>query len=427
MYPVPFPLEPSLWAATACEAPETGVLEGSEQADVIVIGGGFAGLSTALHLARKGVKVVLLEARQIGFGASGRNGGQVIPGLKYDPKDLVKMFGQERGSRLISFAGRTADTVFDLIRSHQMNVPHVRSGWVQGAHNQAAYELAQSRSRQWGDLGAPARMLDKAQVQEMLGTESYLGGWIDERAGAVQPLSYARELARVAIELGVKIFTDSPVTKLQINGLRWTASTASTGSVTADKVVLCTNGYSQGLWPNLQHTVIDAISYLIATKPLPDNLRSKVIPGGQVCSDARNLLFYFRLDHDGRFVLGGRGPFREPKGPEDWSHIERMVSKMFPQISGLPIDHRWCGRVAVTQDFLPHIHEPKPGLLIDIGCMGRGVGLQSTMGQAMADYLLTGNRDVLPFESTDIKPLPFYGLRQIYVNALMAWYRLRDI
>ena len=427
MYPVPFPLEPSLWAATACEAPATGSLKGAIETDVIVIGGGFAGLSTALHLAQKGVKVVLLEARQIGFGASGRNGGQVIPGLKYDPEDLIKMFGQERGSRLISFGGRTADTVFGLIDKHQMNVPHVRKGWVQGAHNPATYALAEARSRQWHDLGAPVRLLSGSQVHEMLGTESYVGGWIDERAGAVQPLSYARELARVAIESGVKIFTESTVSELQPTATRWTARTAEGGVVTAEKVVICTNGYSQGLWPNLQNTVIDAISYLVATAPLPAPLRNKILTQGQVCSDARNLLFYFRLDHAGRFVLGGRGPFREPKGPQDWSHIERMVVNLFPDMAGIPIEHRWCGRVAVTQDFLPHIHEPQPGLLIDIGCMGRGVGLQSTLGQVIAQYVATGDRDALPFESTDLKPLPFYGLRRLYVNAMMAWYRLKDI
>lgn len=427
MYPIPFPLQPSLWAKTACPPPATTSLKDDIRTEVLVIGGGFAGLSTALHLAQQGKRVVLLEAREIGFGASGRNGGQVIPGLKYDPEDLMSMFGNQRGKRVVEFAGKTADTVFDLIKQFNMNVPHARSGWVQGAHNQEALTLAQKRSGQWSALGAPTSMLTKDEVANMLGTDIYVGGWIDRRAGAVQPLSYARELARVAIQLGAHLFTDSAVTQLRQQSSVWQATTSNGGLVTADKVVICTNGYSQGLWPNLQSTVIDAISYLVATPPLPDALRKNIAPNGEVCSDARNLLIYFRQDHEGRFVLGGRGPFREPKGPEDWAHIERVTKKMFPALADLPIEHRWCGRVAVTRDFLPHIHEPQPGLLIDIGCMGRGVGLQSSIGKAIAQYISTGNRESLPFDSTDIKPLPFYSLRRFYVNALMTWYRFKDL
>jgi len=130
MYPVPFPLSPSLWAATGAPAPASEPMEGQQHCDVVVIGGGYAGLSTAMHLAQRGIGVALLEAREIGFGASGRNGGQVIPGLKYDPDDLIKMYGAERGARLIDFAGKTADSVFDLIAKYQMDVPHVRGGWI---------------------------------------------------------------------------------------------------------------------------------------------------------------------------------------------------------------------------------------------------------------------------------------------------------
>ncbi len=143
MSQTPFPLAPSLWAATAAPPPDTQPLAQSAQADVLVVGGGYAGLSTALHLAEQGVRVALLEAREIGFGGSGRNGGQVIPGLKYDPDALVSLFGAERGERLVRFAGATVDAVFNLIERHAMDVPHVRRGWIQGAHNPAALKLAQ--------------------------------------------------------------------------------------------------------------------------------------------------------------------------------------------------------------------------------------------------------------------------------------------
>ena len=422
-----FPLQPSLWATTAVPAPPTVALTDNAQADVVVIGGGFCGLSTALHLAESGANVALLEAREIGFGASGRNGGQVIPGLKFDPEDLMAKFGAADGERIISFASQTADVVFELIAKHQLNVPHLRKGWVQGAHNTKTLKLAESRVRQWRDLGAPVRLLDQQQICDMLGTNIYLGGWIDERAGAVQPLSYARELARAAISLGAKVFTDSPVTALSKQSTGWQVKTASGAMITTDQVVICTNGYSEGLWPNLQKTVVDAVSYLVATEPLPDHLRSEIAAGGQVCSDARNLLVYFRQDHTGRFLIGGRGPYREPKGEKDWALLESIMLRMFPQLKGVPLDHRWCGRVAVTRDFLPHIHCPAPGMLIDIGCMGRGVGLQSSIGRAMARHITHPGTHALPFKPSAIEPLPMHALRGLYVNAMIAWYRLKDL
>jgi glycine/D-amino acid oxidase-like deaminating enzyme len=190
--------------------------------------------------------------------------------------------------------------------------------------------------------------------------------------------------------------------------------------------VIATNGYTGDLIPKLRQTVIRPNSFIVATEPLSDNLAGTILPEGQVTSDTRQLLLYFRKDHDNRLLMGGRGPFREPREAADWAHLERVVAKMFPQAKGLRFDYRWCGRVALTRDFLPHLHEPEPGLLVDIGCMGRGVGLQSAMGKAMAEYLTTGDKARLPFPVTPITPLPLHALNELYVSAIIAWYRLTD-
>src|SRR5215472_10258685 len=222
----PFPLEPALWAATAPPAPPTPPLDESTSADVCVIGGGYAGLSTALHLSERGAKVVLLEARQVGFGGSGRNGGQVIPGLKYDPDEIVAMFGEERGRRLVDFVGATADVVFNLIERHRMDVPRVRNGWIQGAHTPAAATLVARRAAQWQKRGAPVQVLAKAEADRLLGTEKYLGGWLDRRGGAIQPLAYARGLAKAALAAGVRIHAETAATKLARAGSRWLVTTS---------------------------------------------------------------------------------------------------------------------------------------------------------------------------------------------------------
>ncbi|GJD50324.1 Gamma-glutamylputrescine oxidoreductase [Methylobacterium crusticola] len=421
----PFPLGPSLWATTAPPAPPTEPLGASGRADAVVIGGGFCGLSTALHLAEAGLRPVLLEAREIGFGGSGRNGGQVIPGLKHDPDELVARLGPERGERLAAFAGGCADTVFDLIARHRMAVPHVRTGWIQGAHTPDGLRRAERRAAQWARRGAPVRLLDKPETDRLLGTGRYLGGWLDARGGAIQPLAYARGLARAALAAGARIHTGTPVTGLSRQGATWTVRTAGP-SLATERVVLCTNGYTGDLWPGLRRTVVAANSFQVATTPLSDNLRGSILPEGQVSSDTRKLLLYFRLDHTGRLLMGGRGPFREPRGPGDWAHLERIVGRMFPRLAGIGFDHRWCGRVAITRDYLPHLHEPEPGLIVDIGCQGRGVGLQSSLGRAIAAYVARGDADALPLPLSPIRPLPLHGLHRLYASALVAWYRLSD-
>lgn len=423
----PFPLAPSLWAATAPAAPATPPIAADATADVAVVGGGYSGLSTALHLAERGTSVVLLEAHEPGWGASGRNGGMVIPGLKYDPREIMEKFGPEAGERLVRFMAGTADLVFDLIARHGMDVPHRRGGWIQGAHAPAALDQVHQRAQDWERHGVKGiRVIDKAEADRLIGNERYHGGWIDPRAGAVQPLAYSRGLAAAAIKAGARVHGNSPVTGLVRDGARWRVTTRQGAAVTADRVVLATNGYTGDLVPKLRSTIIAPNSYLVATAPLSHNVARSILPEGHIISDTRNLLLYFRLDHENRLMMGGRGPFREPAGDGDWGHLERIIYKMYPQIEGTPIAHRWCGRVAITRDFLPHLHEPQPGLLVDIGCMGRGVALKTALGKSIADYLATGARTALPLAPVPVRPLPFHRFHRACLAAIVAWYRLID-
>jgi len=191
-------LPKSLWAATACAAPETPPLEGECTTDVAVVGGGFTGLSAALHLAEGGARTILLEAAEPGWGASGRNGGQVICGLKLDPDELIAKYGAERGERLVEFAGGAADLVFDLVSRHEIDCHAERSGWIQGVHATSKMPLAERRAEQWARRGARTEVVSRQRMAELTGTERYAGGWIDHRGGVLQPLSYARGLAAAA-------------------------------------------------------------------------------------------------------------------------------------------------------------------------------------------------------------------------------------
>lgn len=420
------PLKTSLWAATAAPAPNTHPLQSDCSVDVVVVGAGFAGLSTALHLAKTGKTVQVLEAGHLGQGASGRSGGQVIPGIKYDPDDMIRMFGAEAGQQAIRNFGSTADKVFELVKDYDIECEATRSGWVQPAHSKKGLTIAFDRCRQWKEAGADVAPLSRSEVAELLGSDQYHGGWIDRRAGSVQPLGYTRGLARAAMKNGAAIATDTRVTNLQRAGGAWHVSTTTGHRVTAQQVVVCANAYSKGIWPSLERSYIAANSFQIATRPLGHNIAGHILKDGVVASDTRRLLAYFRRDRDGRVIMGGRGTFEDPDAPKDFAHVHRMLRRVFPELAEETIEYRWAGRVAITQDFLPHIHQPDDGLMILVGCQGRGVALQSKMGQWLSDYIATGDRDHLPVPITRLRNIPFHELRRLYVAATVAYYKFRD-
>lgn len=419
------PHPPSLWGATAKPAIATPALDQDLSTDVVVIGAGFTGLSTALHLAERGVNVCVLEAEEPGWGASGRNGGQVIPGLKYDPDELESRFGSMAGP-VLQLASGAADVVFDLIDKYQIDCDAVRKGWIQTAHSEKVLRLIEQRARQWERRGAKVELLDQAEACARTGSQQFIGGWIDYRAGSVQPLSYVRGLLRAAVQLGAAVYGQSRVVDIQKEGTKWRVRTSQGSTVTADHVVIGTNAYSDDLWPKLRQTILPANSFLVATKPLTQAQGAGILEGKEVSSDSRRLLVYFRRDEQGRLVLGGRGPLHEPDQLSEWAPIERAVEAMFPQLKGVEFEYRWAGRIAMTADFLPHVHQPAAGVHIVVGYNGRGVAMATAMGKHLAADIAGGQEAAFPYPVTGIKPVPLHGLRWLYMSAGVAWYRLLD-
>jgi glycine/D-amino acid oxidase-like deaminating enzyme len=415
----------NLWEENAVAAPMLEPLEGSGRAEVLVVGAGYLGLSAALHIAEAGGDVVVLEAQAPGHGASGRNGGQLIPGLKYDPDAIEEKFGKERGERLWRFAGGTADFVFGLVERLGLDAQARRTAWIQGIHSPKAARLARLRAEQWQRRGADVAYVDAAEAERLTGTGIYVGAFIDRRAGCIQPLSYARELARAAIAAGARIHGHSRVASLERRGPLWSATTASGAQVMASTVLLCANAYSDELLPELPRSIVAATSLQIATQPLPESLRSLILPGGEVLSDTRKVIRYWRLDAEGRLLMGGRGPYREPGPESDWAHLRREVGKLYPALRGIGFTHRWGGRVAIHPDYWPRLHRPRPGLIAAIGCQGRGIGWQTAMGCELAR--LTQDDAYLPvLPVSPVVPIPFAPLKRLGVAATVAAMRVLD-
>ena len=419
-------LEPSsLWAATAEPGRDFPALAGAVRTKTVVVGGGFTGLSTALHLAEAGHDVTLLEANTVGWGASGRNGGQVIAGLKYDPDELEAMFGPDLGPRLVRAVGGAPDYLFRLVERVGIPCDARQNGWIQPAHSEAALATVERRARQWQRRGVSVRILDKKAVAKLLGSDAYLGGWLDRRGGGIQPLSYARGLAAAAADRGARIYVGSPARRIVRDGSAWRIETPA-GSIAADTVVLATNAYTDDLWPGLRRSVVPAFSLQIATDPLPDAIRRTILPEGQVASDTLRLLRYYQIDRDGRFVLGARGPFREGVTLADAGEQRRHVRTLYPQLSGVPFRYVWAGQVAITADHLPHLHVLAPGVFSALGFNGRGVALTTTMGRFLAALASGTPAEAIDFPVVPLRALPLHGFNRLGVRIVTQYYRLRD-
>ncbi len=419
------PLPRSLWAATARPPVAAPPLAGAEEADAVVVGGGFTGLSAALHLAERGLKPVLLEAAEPGWGASGRNGGQVIAGLKANPAAIIALHGPVEGKRVVDLVGGTADFVFDLIRRHAIQCDAVRSPWVQAAHSQTALAAVAERVRDWQTHGAPVELAGKAEMARILGTDDYVGGLVDARGGALNPLGYARGLADAAQRQGARIHGGSPVRSIERQGSGWRVATAQ-GSVAAPQVVIGTNAYTTGFWPGLAASIVPVSSFQIATAPLGDNLRRTILPEGHVLSDTRRLLRYFRLDAQGRLVMGGRGTFKEHPDAGDTVRLRRWVGALFPALGEVEYEFHWAGRVAVNLEHRPHLHALAPGVWAGLGYNGRGVAMATRMGAILAELAAGTPREQVAFPITPLGRIPFHGLRRSVLPVVTAWYGLLD-
>lgn len=400
-------------------------LDGPVEADLAVIGAGITGLTAGLRAAELGKSVVVVDAARPGWGASGRNGGQVIPGLKLDPDAIVAKFGADRGARLTEFAGGAADTVFDLVERHQIACDAHRGGWIQPAYKHTMLPALENHCEQWRARGADVEMLDRNALAGALGSSWYLGGSLDRRAGALQPLKYTLGLARAAQRLGAQIYSEARVCAIERRGDRFVLTT-DTGSVSANRVVVSTNGYSDPALGPVARSYVPVASFQIATEPLPAELRKSIMPGHVCASDTKRLLIYFRLDAEGRFVVGGRGTTMGIGLDRLYKQLRSRALRVFPSLAAVAWPYRWGGLVAITADHLPHVHEPTPGLVMALGYNGRGVALASRLGGAVANYAIIGDESALPLPPTPIKPVPFQRFHTVGSELVFAWYGLKD-
>ena len=387
-----------------------------------VVGAGYTGLSAALTLARHGASVVILERYRAGWGASGRNGGFVLPGYKPDPGDLLRRCGLDRTRALLAATHEAIEGLEALIAREALDCGYARRGWITLAakprHMRGLEETSRDLRRL---LGHETTLLDAAELREEIGSERYHGGLLEPLAGALHPGRYCAGLAGAAARAGAVLVEGVEVLGVARDGGGATIVTAA-GRLRATEVLVATNGYTGPAFPALRRRVVPVGSYVVATEPLGARA-TEVLPRARVMSDTWNLLHYFRLSDDGRLVFGGRASFTPASVRKSARILEADLRALFPQLATVPLACAWSGSLGVARDRLPHAGRVD-GVHYALAYAGHGVALATWLGARMGDAL--AGRGTVPTLAGELPPIPFYRGNPWFLPAVGGYYRMLD-
>ena len=409
-----------------------------EAADVVVIGAGFTGLSAARTLAKRGAKVVVLESETIGWGASSRNGGMVLTGMKLGPTQLISMYGRELTRRMYVASLASMDCVEQIVRDESIACDFSRCGHLEVACKQKHFD---DHARQVEvvarEFNHTLRVVPKNELSSEIGSTIYFGGMVDETSAGCNPARYVAGLARAAMRAGAELFEHARVQAIQ-RGARqgdagWKITTAR-GTLWARDVFVATSGYTSSATPALQKKIIPIGSYIITTEVLPEKLALELSPRNRMIYDSKNYLYYYRLTPDRRMLFGGRAAFF----PENEQTIRRSAEILrrgmigvYPQLADAKIDYVWGGTLDFAFDIMPHAGQ-LDGMYYALGYAGHGVAMATYQGQKIAELMAAdraGNAKPenpfvgIPFPGA---PLGLYNGNPWFLPLAGAWYKILD-
>ncbi len=419
---------PSLYAATADDTLTFPPLTDSVRADVAIVGGGYTGLSAALHLAEAGIDVVLVEAERVGWGASGRNGGQLHSGQRRDQDWLEDHLGKDAARRLWVLAEEAKAVTLGLIEKHAIACDW-RPGLIETVHRErlTAGEIAYvDKLRDTYGYDAVA-WLDRAALSDAIGTDAYFGGRRDARAGHLDPLKLAQGLARAATKAGARIFENTRATALSGSATSGFRLATPVGAVAADTVILAGNGYLAGMDRHVDARVMPIDNYIVAIAPIGAGQPGGLIPHGEAVSDTRFVVYYFRPTADGRLVFGGGETYGHSGRGDVAQLVRRHLASIYPRLAAVPLDYAWGGTLAITLNRLPYIRRVRPGVYAAAGYSGQGVAIAPFAGKILADAIAGNPGKLDTFAALPVSAFPGGPLLRFpALVAAMTWYRLRD-
>ncbi|TGG91446.1 FAD-binding oxidoreductase [Natronospirillum operosum] len=420
---------PSYYVATAHEIPQNPTLSGPVQARVCVVGGGFSGVNTALELAERGFDVVLLEARRIGWGASGRNGGQLLRGIGHGTTQFRKVIGDEGVAAIDAMGFESVELVRARIARYDIDCD-LRMGYCDLA-NKPAHMRAFAEEKAWlEEQGYPhhVELVPSERLHEVVGSSRYCGGMIDMGCGHLHPLNLLLGEARAAAELGVRLFEQSPVERVERQPDGGYRVHTPGGSVQADTLVLCGNAYVQGLHPVLEGKVLPAGSYVVTTEPLPDDVAQRLLPGGHAVCDQRIDLDYYRLTPDNRLLFGGLCTYsgRDPKDIR--AALRPNIKRVFPELADVKLDYAWGGMIGIGANRMPQVGRLPDGIYHAQAYSGHGLNATHMAARVLAEAISQESRRIDIFNR--IPHITFPGGRRFRSPLLalgMLYHRLKDL
>jgi glycine/D-amino acid oxidase-like deaminating enzyme len=415
----------SLWSATMAPLPDRAGRPLPDRVDVVVVGGGYAGVNAARELARQGAAVTLVEAHTLGWGASTRNGGIVHSGYKRGPRELLHRYGDETGAALYRETLASYELVRRLIIDESIDCEFREHGHLELAWAPAHLPELEHTRDALASVGVRAALVPRERLREEIGTDAYHGALVVEGSGLLHPGRYFAGLAAAADRAGADLHEGVRATAVrrQADG-RFTVETTR-GAILARDVFVATNGYTDGVAPSLRRRVIPIGSYIIATEPLPEGLARELSPKGRAFFDTKNFLYYWHVSADRRMVFGGRASFMPTSIDRTAAILHRGLLEVHPQLADHRVEYAWGGNVGFTFDRMPHVGRTGDGVTYATGCCGTGVALMTYLGMRVGQWLAGGEPPALASLSFPLVPAPYEG-RPWFLPFAGEWFRLRD-
>ena len=416
--------DPSYYSATAHPHPQHAPLSGDTTCDICVIGAGYTGLSAALELAEAGYKVIVLEAREVGYGASGRNGGQICTGFSSGQAKIEAQLGKADAIRCFGLAEESKTLLRQRIAKYRIDCD-LKWGYLHVIPKASQFDGLKTWKEEYDELGCKGTsILSKTELEEKLGTRIYHGALREEGAGHFHPLNYCLGLARAATVAGATIHEQSPVVSVD-TGREPLARTPG-GSVRAKFMVIAGNAYLGRTVPQLNSRIMPVASYIIATEPLGQNRAKALIRDGEAAANTNFIVDYFRLTGDNRLLFGGRASYSTLEPPNLGAYMKPRMTAVFPQLRDVKVDYAWGGYIGITSNRIPDCGRLSPTVYYAHGYSGQGVALAGLYGKLMAEAI-RGQAERFDLLAR-IKHLPFPGgpIRTPMLVAAMMYYRIRD-
>jgi len=412
------------WHATMPSLPARSGRPLPDTADVVVVGGGYTGVACAMQLARSGARVTLLEARELGWGASTRNGGIAHPGYKWSLATLGERYGESLGTALFRESLDAYAFLKGLIADARINCEWRENGHLELAHSHAHVPDLEKDEAGFRALGEPARTLRGNEVQGEVGTAVYAGALAVDHSGLLHPGKWFAGLVDLADAAGADLHEGVRAKRVRRQPDGRAVVETDRGALIAGEVVVATNGYTDGIAPALRRRVIPVGSYIIATEPLADDVARAIAPTGRAFFDTKNFLNYWHVSADRRLLFGGRVSFVPTTVDRTAAILYRRMLRVHPQVAGVRVDYAWGGKVALTMDRMPHVGRMGP-VSYAMGYCGSGVAMSVHLGTRLADWLGGGPAPALASLRFPLVPVPFEG-RPWFLPIAGEWFRLQD-